>query len=88
MTEAFRAPLEPASAWGRVLVVGLGISGAEVATVLAQHGAEVFATDSGDVDPPLRASLEGAGIRVESGGHDEARDALRSFDLAFASPGI
>lgn len=72
----------------RVLVVGLGVSGAEVARVLSAKGAGVLASDAGPVDPGLRASLEASGVEVESDGHERARAELGSFDLAFASPGI
>jgi len=83
--------LDPAGlhlANSRVLVVGLGVSGAEVARVLAQRGAWVFASDSGSCDAGVVSALASAGVEVETGTHDAARAGLRSFDFAFASPGI
>jgi UDP-N-acetylmuramoylalanine--D-glutamate ligase len=66
----------------RVLVLGLGITGREVARILAERGASVLASDGGD------ATAEIAGVEIESGGHGRARDELGSVDFVFASPGI
>jgi UDP-N-acetylmuramoylalanine--D-glutamate ligase len=66
----------------RVLVLGLAITGQEVARILAARGASVLASDAGDVD----ATIDG--VEIESGGHVRARDELGTFDFVFASPGI
>lgn len=75
----------------RVLVLGLGVSGVEVAKVLASRGGQIIASDSGVVDPAVRATLEAAGVEVESEGHDRAAAELSRFragDFVFPSPGI
>jgi UDP-N-acetylmuramoylalanine--D-glutamate ligase len=65
-----------------VLVLGLGVTGRELARVLAKRGANVLASDAGDVDVRLD------GVEVETGSHDLARERLGSFDLVVPSPGI
>ncbi|MBW3595064.1 MAG: UDP-N-acetylmuramoyl-L-alanine--D-glutamate ligase [Actinobacteria bacterium] len=71
----------------RVLVVGLGVSGASAARALHDLGAHVRVTDSAApavvVDRADR--LRAAGIEVETGGHDLSK---MDFDLAIVSPGI
>jgi UDP-N-acetylmuramoylalanine--D-glutamate ligase len=71
----------------RVLVVGLGASGAAAARVLHRLDAKVRVTEASsgaDVDRRAR-ELRDAGVEVEVGGHDlDAIDA----DLAIVSPGI
>jgi UDP-N-acetylmuramoylalanine--D-glutamate ligase len=66
----------------RVLVLGLAITGREVARIVAERGASVLASDAGEVSADI------PGVEVESGGHVRARDELDSFDFVFASPGI
>jgi UDP-N-acetylmuramoylalanine--D-glutamate ligase len=66
----------------RVLVLGLGITGREVARILAERGASVFASDSGD------AAADIDGVEIETGGHVRAEGELGSADFVFASPGI
>lgn len=66
----------------RVLVLGLGITGREVARILSERGASVLASDAGDADVTID------GVEVETAGHVRARDELASFDFVFASPGI
>ena len=66
----------------RVLVLGLAITGREVARVLARRGAQVLASDLNEVEIDLD------GIDVETGSHDRARAELESVDFVFASPGI
>ncbi len=71
----------------RILIVGLGISGASAAAELHARGADVRVTDSGESPAVLEraAHLRAAGIEVETGGHDfDKVDA----DLAIVSPGI
>jgi UDP-N-acetylmuramoylalanine--D-glutamate ligase len=65
-----------------VLVLGLAITGREVARILAERGASVLASDAGDV------TAEIDGVDVETGGHVRAREELDAFDFVFASPGI
>lgn len=66
----------------RVLVLGLAITGREVARILSARGASVLASDAGDVDAEID------GVDIETGGHVRARAELGTFDFVFASPGI
>ncbi|HEX2050432.1 MAG TPA: UDP-N-acetylmuramoyl-L-alanine--D-glutamate ligase [Actinomycetota bacterium] len=71
----------------RVVVVGLGVSGAAAAAALAQLGARVRVTE-GASSPAVEeraAALRARGVDVETGGHD--LDALDA-DVAVLSPGI
>lgn len=71
----------------RVLVVGLGVSGAATARVLTTLGARVKVTEGGSSPAVLEraAALRAQGVEVEIGGHDLSDiDA----DLAVVSPGI
>jgi UDP-N-acetylmuramoylalanine--D-glutamate ligase len=70
------------------LVLGLGITGHDVASVLAQWGNRVSASDIGEVDEQAVRRLEALGIEVEAGSHDRARKELNSFDFIVPSPGI
>jgi UDP-N-acetylmuramoylalanine--D-glutamate ligase len=68
-----------------VTVIGAARSGLAAARLLAERGATVFVTDSGEVGADARAELDAAGIEYESGGHtDRALDA----DLVVVSPGV
>jgi UDP-N-acetylmuramoylalanine--D-glutamate ligase len=67
----------------RVLVLGLGVTGRELARVIAKHGAEVFASDAGDAP---QTAIDG--VEIEQGSHDRARERLDDFDLIVPSPGI
>jgi UDP-N-acetylmuramoylalanine--D-glutamate ligase len=66
----------------RVLVLGLAITGREVARILAERGASVLASDIGEVAEII------PDVEIESGGHVRAREELDAFDFVFASPGI
>ena len=72
----------------RILVVGLGKSGAAAAAFLKSRGAEVTVTDTAP-EPDIAAAardMRAMGIAVESGGHH-----MRSFetaDLVVLSPGV
>lgn len=71
----------------RVIVIGLGASGAAAARALTTAGVKVRVTEAGRT-PGLMASareLEALGVDVEIGGHD--LDHLDA-DLAVVSPGI
>lgn len=74
----------------RILVVGLGISGRAVATVLADAGAEVFASDSeaGVASHPEVEVLRARGLQVETGGHRKATRWLANVDFVIPSPGV
>ncbi len=72
----------------RVLVLGLGITGQDVASVLAQLGNSVLASDVGVVDEQSVRRLEALGVDVELGSHDRARRELKSVDYIVPSPGI
>ncbi|MGH7566234.1 MAG: UDP-N-acetylmuramoyl-L-alanine--D-glutamate ligase [Gemmatimonadota bacterium] len=81
-----RAPVEIAGA--RVGVLGLGRSGMAVARLLADKGADVYASDLNSEGGIARAAaaLAGAGVQVEVGRHDTAR--LAACDWIVTSPGI
>ena len=66
-----------------MLVLGLAVTGCEVARILSTRGASVFASDSSAVDID-----DLPGVEVETGSHDRARAELDSFEFVFASPGI
>ena len=68
-----------------VTVVGAARSGVAVARLLHAHGAEVFVTDAGSIEPAFLAALNEAGIAFESGGHSD-----RAVDAHFlvTSPGV
>jgi UDP-N-acetylmuramoylalanine--D-glutamate ligase len=72
----------------RALVLGCGITGMEVARVLAAEGASVLVSEKGDVATADAVALEAAGVEIESGGHTKARAELGSFDFVVPSPGI
>ncbi len=74
-------------AGSRVLVVGLGISGASAAAALARIGADVRVTESeaGHAVQERARRLTRLGIEVEIGGHDLSK---LDADLAVVSPGI
>ncbi len=66
---------------GRVLVAGLGVSGAAAARVLLARGDTVLLADAGD--PPARAELQAAGA-VWLGARTDCPD---DVDLVVTSPG-
>ena len=71
-----------------VVVVGLARSGVAAALLLARHGETVVATDRkgpGELQEEI-LKLEGAGVRVELGGHVAATFARAS--LVVVSPGV
>ncbi|MEA2476066.1 MAG: UDP-N-acetylmuramoylalanine--D-glutamate ligase [Actinomycetota bacterium] len=70
----------------RVLVCGLGISGAAAARALLARGARVSVVDDSDSEPVRRtaAELQRAGAGVFVGEHPP----ISGFDLAILSPGI
>jgi UDP-N-acetylmuramoylalanine--D-glutamate ligase len=72
----------------RVVVVGLGVSGAAAAEVLASLGARVLVTEE---RPPGEVAeragpLEEAGVEVQAGGHRP--EDLDGAELVVASPGV
>jgi len=72
----------------RVLVVGLGKSGAAAALFLKQRGARVTVSDTKTQDE-LQEQIPGlldAGVTVETGGHGERT--FRGQDLIVVSPGV
>ncbi len=72
----------------RVLVVGLGTSGAEAARVASGRGAVVRVVDS-SASPAMAQSsdeLRGLGVKVDLG--LEVPDDIGSYDLLVASPGV
>ena len=89
MSDAPRAGGRPETPGGvdpegkSVLVLGLGVTGRELARVLAKRGAHVLASDSGVV-----GDISVPGVDIEQGSHDRARKRLGEFDLIVPSPGI
>jgi UDP-N-acetylmuramoylalanine--D-glutamate ligase len=77
-----RPPLPP----GPFLVVGLARSGVAAALALREEGAQVVGTDAGDVSPEIRATLEGAGVRVEA--PDEGVALVPAARTLVKSPGV
>lgn len=69
----------------RVTVVGAARSGLAAAALLARAGAEVFVTDSTEIDEEAQSSLHEMGVPYERAGHsDRSLDA----DLLVVSPGV
>lgn len=68
----------------RILVVGIGRSGFDVARVLGAQGARVTACDAGT--PVLARDLEAMGVRVLRGWHAGLPE--ESFDIVVTSPGV
>jgi UDP-N-acetylmuramoylalanine--D-glutamate ligase len=83
-----RAPAGVEIAGARVGVLGLGRSGTAVARLLADRGAEVYASDvsSEGAVAAAAAAIEGPGVTVELGRHDAGR--LAGCDWIVTSPGI
>jgi len=73
---------------GRVLVLGLGVTGRAVATVLAKRGARVYVSDAGEVPDAELADLRDLGVETETDGHDGASARIGEFDFVVPSPGI
>ncbi|HUO99981.1 MAG TPA: UDP-N-acetylmuramoyl-L-alanine--D-glutamate ligase [Gemmatimonadota bacterium] len=75
-------------AGARVGVLGLARSGAAVARLLAQSGAEVYASDVSSAEGIAAAAraLAAEGVDAVAGGHDRAR--LAACDWLVVSPGI
>ena len=78
----------PSFAGQKVLVLGAKVTGRDVALVLAERGATVLVSDSGDVSSEDLVVLTDAGIDVENRSHDRARADLGRFDFVVPSPGI
>ena len=72
----------------RVIVLGLGVTGRALATVLADRGARVLASDAGAPADLEAGELAAHGVDVEVEGHDRAADALAHADFVVPSPGI
>jgi UDP-N-acetylmuramoylalanine--D-glutamate ligase len=71
-----------------VIVLGLGVTGCSVASVLADHGARVLASDAGEPATPGIDELRAKHVEIETGGHDRAAQLLDGADLVVPSPGI
>jgi UDP-N-acetylmuramoylalanine--D-glutamate ligase len=70
----------------RVLVVGLGRTGAAATRLLLAQGAPVIANDARSDIGPLADELREAGAELALGGHDEAL--FTSVDAIVVSPGV
>lgn len=72
----------------RVVVIGLGVSGRAVATLLARRGARVFGSDIAEdpMTPEQVAAMEALGVALETGGHSPT--VLDGADLVVLSPGV
>lgn len=73
---------------GEIAVIGLGRSGRAAAVLLAQRGAQVYASDGNDGRETRAAAetLRAAGVAAETGGHDLARIARAA--MVVVSPGV
>ncbi|HEV8550091.1 MAG TPA: UDP-N-acetylmuramoyl-L-alanine--D-glutamate ligase [Polyangiaceae bacterium] len=69
----------------RVIVVGLGKSGAAAARLCRDRGASVLGTDSAPLER-LSADVTSLGIELVAGGHDAVR--FTQADLVVVSPGV
>lgn len=69
----------------KILIVGLGASGAAAARLCLAHGATVVATDK-NLDPPAAKGLEEIGAVMRLGGHNMAD--FRGADMIVLSPGV
>ena len=69
----------------RVAVVGAARSGLAVAELLCTAGADVFVTDSKEIDEKDRARLEDIRVPYEQGGHS---DRVFEVDMVVVSPGV
>ncbi len=67
-----------------VTVVGAARSGVAAARRLHAHGAHVFVTDSGPIEPAFRSALQAEGIAFEAGAHS---DRAAQADFLVPSPG-
>jgi UDP-N-acetylmuramoylalanine--D-glutamate ligase len=72
----------------RVIVLGLGVTGRSVASVLARRGASVLASDAADLPDASVVELRDDGIDVETGGHERAARELNEAAFVVPSPGI
>lgn len=72
----------------RVIVLGLGVTGRSMATVLADRGARVLASDAGTPSDLDAGELGARGVDIELQGHDRAAEALDDADFVVPSPGI
>jgi UDP-N-acetylmuramoylalanine--D-glutamate ligase len=73
----------------RVVVAGLGISGAWSARLLARVGARVTVSEMrprGQLDPLLLADISTLGVTLEAGGH--RKETFAEADLIILSPGV
>ena len=68
-----------------VTVVGAARSGVAAARRLHAHGAHVFVTDSGPIEPVFRNALHAEGIAFEAGAHS---DRAAQADFLVPSPGV
>jgi len=69
----------------RVAVVGAARSGLAVAELLGEAGADVFVTDSKEIDEKDRARLEALRVQYEQGGHSER---AYEVEMVVVSPGV
>lgn len=72
----------------RVIVLGLGVTGRSVASVLARRGAGVLVSDAADLESEAFAELRDQGVDVETASHERAARELKTADFVVPSPGI
>ena len=71
----------------RTVVVGLGVSGAAAAEVLAAEGAQVLVSEARPAaDVELPAALRDLGVELAAGGH--APEHLEGATIVVPSPGV
>lgn len=67
-------------------ILGLGESGVGAARLAVKLGFEVYASDSGVIEPLRKEQLEEIGVQVDEGAHDESR--ILASDVVVKSPGL
>ncbi len=70
----------------RVSIIGVGESGTGAALLAKGKGLEVWASDTGEIDPSFRRELESNGISFEEGGH--SLEKILNSKVVVVSPGV
>lgn len=71
----------------KIWIVGAARSGIAAARILHMHGARLFVTDAGPIEPEQKKILGDLGIPFEEGGHSTEK-LLREAQLVVLSPSI
>lgn len=70
-----------------IWIIGAARSGIAAARILHQHGANVFVSDSGQIEPSIKETLSSLTIEFEENGHSLER-LLHAADLVVLSPSV